>query len=87
MRTGPGALHIPSQEAITIAANYATQAYTVRLSGADIFIDAGAQRDSVTDAALIATWSANWTTTAPVAGVGNITGVLAGYLASYPKGP
>ena len=50
-------------------------------------MDAGAKFDSVTDATLIATWSSNWTTTAPVAGVGNITGVLAGYLAAYPKGP
>ena len=69
-----------------MAANYATQAYTVRLSGADIFVDVGATRDSVTDAALIATWASNWTTTAPVAG-NTITGVLAGYLAVYPKGP
>ena len=70
-----------------MAANYATQGYTVRLSGADIVIVPGATRDSVSDAALIATWSSNWTTTAPVAGVGNVTGVLAGYLTAYPKGP
>ena len=41
----------------------------------------------VTDATLIAAFSTNFTTTAPAAGVGNVTGVLAGYLASYPKGP
>lgn len=70
-----------------MAANYATQAYTVTVSGAPIYICPGATRDSVTDATLIATWASNWTTTAPVAGVGNITGVLAGYLAAYPKGP
>ena len=70
-----------------MAANYATQAFCTKLSGADIFVDAGSKWDSVTDATLIATWSSNFTTTAPVAGVGNITGVLAGYLASYPKGP
>jgi hypothetical protein len=70
-----------------VAANYATQAYTTTLGGAAIFVDAGAKRDSVTDATLIATWASNWTTTAPVAGVGNITGVLAGYLAAYPTGP
>ena len=58
-----------------------------QLAGVPIFIEAGATRDSVTDATTIALWSANWTTTAPVAGVGNITGVLAGYLAVYPKGP
>ena len=53
----------------------------------DIFVEAGAKQDSVTDAATIALWSANFTTTAPVAGVANITGVLAGYLAVYPNGP
>lgn len=70
-----------------MAANYATQAYTTTLGGASIFIDAGAKRDSVTDATLIATWASNWTTTAPVAGVGNVTGILAGYLGVYPAGP
>lgn len=57
------------------------------MASGPIYICPGATRDSVTDATLIATWASNWTTTAPVAGVGNITGVLAGYLASYPKGP
>ena len=52
-----------------------------------MFIDAGAKRDSVTDATLIAQFPTNFTATAPVAGVGNITGVLAGYLAVYPNGP
>lgn len=66
-----------------MAANYATQAFCTDT----VFVDAGAKRDSVTDAALIAKWSSNFTTTAPVAGVGNITGVLAGYLAVYPNGP
>ena len=51
------------------------------------FVDAGARRDSVTDAALIALFPSNFTTTAPAAGVGNVTGVLAGYLAAYPTGP
>jgi hypothetical protein len=69
-----------------MAANYATQAYTTVLGGAPIFVCAGAKKDTVTDATLIATWASNWTATAPVAGVGNITGVLAGYLASYPNG-
>jgi hypothetical protein len=60
----------------------------VRLaSGADVFVDAGARRDTVTDAALIALFPSNFTATAPVAGVGNVTGVMAGYLASYPAGP
>lgn len=70
-----------------MAANYATQAFTAKLGTADIFVDAGARRDSVTDATTIALWASNFTTTAPVAGVGNITGVLAGYLAAYPNGP
>ncbi len=71
-----------------MAANYATQSFTVRLaSGADYFVAQGARRDSVTDAALIALNPGNFTTTAPVAGVGNITGVMAGYLAAYPAGP
>ena len=70
-----------------MAANYATQSYSTVLSGAPVFVLAGEKKDSVTDATLIATWSSNWTTTAPVAGVGNITGILAGYLASYPNGP
>lgn len=70
-----------------MVANYATQAFTTKLAGADVFVDAGATRDSVTDATLIALWASNFTTTAPVAGVGNVTGVLAGYLAAYPKGP
>jgi hypothetical protein len=70
-----------------MVANYATQSYTTVLGGAPIFVLAGEKRDSVTDATLIATWAADWTTTAPAAGVGNITGVLAGYLAAYPNGP
>lgn len=71
-----------------MVANYATAPMTGRTAtGADFFVDAGATRDSVTDAAIIAFWAANFTTTAPVAGVGNVTGVLAQYLAAYPKGP
>jgi hypothetical protein len=70
-----------------MAANYATQAFSTTLAGASIFVEAGAKRDTVTDATLIALWPSNFTATAPVAGVGNITGVLAGYLAVYPNGP
>jgi hypothetical protein len=50
-------------------------------------VEAGARRDTVTDAALIALFPGNFTATAPVAGAGNITGVMAGYLAAYPAGP
>ena len=54
---------------------------------AGYFVEAGARRDSVTDSALIALFASNFTTAAPVAGVGNVTGVMAGYLAAYPAGP
>ena len=70
-----------------MTANYATLGYCTALSGAPVTVVPGQKKDSVTDATLIATWSSNWTTTAPVAGTGNVTGVLAGYLASYPNGP
>lgn len=61
---------------------------TVNSAGvSSYFVEAGARRDSVTDSALIALFASNFTTTAPVAGVGNVTGVMAGYLAAYPTGP
>ncbi len=70
-----------------MVANYATSGFTSQLaSGAAYEIQPGATLDTVTDSAKIALWAANFTATAPVAGVGNITGVLAGYLAAYPKG-
>lgn len=69
-----------------MAANYATQSFTSVLGGASYFVEAGATRDTVTDASAIALWAANFTATPPVAGVGNITGVMAGYLAAYPRG-
>ncbi len=70
-----------------MAANYATAGFTsVLASGAAYSIQPGATLDSVTDAAKIALWAADFTTTAPVAGAGNITGVMAGYLAAYPRG-
>jgi hypothetical protein len=70
-----------------MAANYATSAFTSQLaSGAAYSIQPGATLDTVTDSAKIALWSTNFTATAPVAGVGNVTGVMAGYLAAYPRG-
>ena len=57
------------------------------LGGAPVYVGPGARRDSVTDATLIATFASNFSVTAPVAGVGNVTGVMAGYLAAYPAGP
>ena len=70
---------------VTIVANYATQAFTSVLGGAAYFVEAGAQRDSVTDAAVIALWPANFTTTVPTAA--SVGQALASYLAVYPKGP
>jgi len=71
-----------------MAANYATNAFTVQLaSGAQAFVGVGARRDTVTDAALIAQFPTDFTATVPVAGPGTITGVMAGYLAAYPNGP
>jgi hypothetical protein len=70
-----------------MAANYATQGFTTVLGGAPVFVGPGARRDSVTDATLIAIFASNFSATAPVAGVGNVTGVMAGYLAAYPAGP
>ena len=70
-----------------MAANYATAPMTTVLGGAPVYVGPGSRRDSVTDATLIATWASNFTTTAPVAGVGNVTGVLAQWLAAYPTGP
>jgi hypothetical protein len=70
-----------------MAANYATAPFTTVLGGAPVFVGPGARRDSVTDATLIAIFASNFSATAPVAGVGNVTGVMAGYLAAYPAGP
>jgi hypothetical protein len=69
-----------------MVANYATQSFTSVLGGAAYFVEAGATRDTVTDAAVIALFPSNFTATAPVAGAGNVTGVMAGYLAAYPRG-
>lgn len=71
---------------VPIVANYATQGFTSVIGGAAYSIQPGATLDTITDAAKIALWAADFTATAPVAGVGNITGVMAGYLAAYPRG-
>lgn len=67
-----------------MVANYATQAFTSVLSGAPIFVDAGALRDTVTDAATIALWPANFTATPPTAAA--VGQALFNYLAAYPRG-
>ena len=70
-----------------MANNYATKSFATQLaSGAHYVVHAGARRDTVTDAAIIALWPADFTATAPVAGMGSITGIMAGYLAAYPRG-
>jgi len=68
-----------------MAARYATAAYAYQSAGgASVTIEAGATRDSVTDATEIATWSANWTATAPTAAT--VGTLMAGWLAAYPRG-
>jgi hypothetical protein len=68
-----------------MVANYATVSYMSQTAaGASVCIEAGETRDSVTDATLIATWSANWTTTAPTAASHGAK--RAGWLAAYPRG-
>ena len=68
-----------------MAARYATVGYTYQnASGASVTIEAGATRDSVTDATEIAVWSANWTATAPTAAT--VGPLLFGWLGSYARG-
>ena len=69
---------------VTIAANYATVSYDTVIGGAPLFIEAGVTRDTVTDAAVIATWAANWTATAPTAASHGAK--RAAWLAAYPRG-
>jgi len=67
-----------------MASNYATVAFTATLGGAAIFVEAGALRDTVTDATTIALWPSNFTATAPTpASVGQS---LFNYLTAYPRG-
>jgi hypothetical protein len=69
-----------------MANNYATKGFATTLAGAHIVVHPGALRDTITDATLIALWPSNFTASAPAAGVGGITGIMAGYLAAYPRG-
>lgn len=69
-----------------MVANYATQAFTATLGTAQIFVDAGARRDTITDASTIALWPANFTANPPVAG-GTVSAALFQYLAANPAGP
>ena len=67
-----------------MAANYATVGYMTVVSGAPVCVEAGETRDSVTDAALIATWAANWTATAPTPASHGAKRFA--WLAAYPRG-
>lgn len=67
-----------------MVANYATVSYETIISGAPVHVVAGETRDSVTDAAIIATWAANWTATAPTAASHGAK--QAAWLAAYPRG-
>jgi len=67
-----------------MAANYATVSYMTVISGAPVCVEAGETRDSVTDSALIATWAANWTATAPTAA--SVGQRRLSWLAAYPRG-
>ena len=69
-----------------MTANYALKTETVELAGHPIVIHIGATRDTVTDATTIALHASNWTATAPVASSSGITGIMAGWIAAYPRG-
>ncbi len=69
-----------------MTATYAKVTETVELAGKPITVHNGAKRDTVSDATLIALHASNFSATAPVAGVGGITGVMVGWLAAYPRG-
>ena len=69
-----------------MVANYALKTESVELTGHPITIHAGSTRDSITDATTIALHAANWTATAPVASSSTITGIMAGWIAAYPRG-
>jgi hypothetical protein len=68
-----------------MAARYAISAgsYT-NAAGAVISVLPGETRDSATDAAEIAIWSANWTATVPTAATAGTT--LFNWEAIYPRG-
>jgi hypothetical protein len=67
-----------------MAANYAAVSYVTVIGGSPVCVEAGEVRDSVTDAALIATWAANWTATAPTSASHGAKRLA--WLAAYPRG-
>ena len=69
-----------------MTATYAKKTFTTEVSGKPVTVHNGAKRDTVTDSVVIALFAANFAAAAPVAGVGDITGVMSGWLAAYPRG-
>lgn len=69
-----------------MTATYAKKQMSAELAGKPVVVHNGAKRDTVTDATLVALWPSNFSATAPVAGTGDITGIMAGWLAAYPRG-
>jgi hypothetical protein len=69
---------------MAMASNYATVAFTATLGGAALFVEQGALRDTVTDAAVIALWPSNFTATVPTAAT--VGQNQFNYLAAYPRG-
>jgi hypothetical protein len=67
-----------------MTANYALQSFDAVLSGAPISVQQGAQRDTVTDASVIALWPSNFTATPPARG--SIPNALYDYLQAHPRG-
>ena len=68
-----------------MVARYATAGYTYQnAAGAQVTIEPGETRDSVTDAAEIAVFAANWTATVPTPL--SVGPSLFGWLAVYPRG-
>jgi len=69
-----------------MAARYALQQFTFHnsVTGSEEVVIQGAQRDSVTSQAFLESPASFWSTTPLSASAGQLTGVLAGYLAAYP---
>jgi hypothetical protein len=69
-----------------MAARYALQQFVYHdtVANAEICVVQGAQRDSITGQAFLESPASYWSATPLSAAGGQITGVLAAYLAAYP---
>jgi len=65
---------------------YAKESFHWNNGTTNVFVNKGAKRDSVTSPVAVAE-PAEFIASPPVAGQNGITGILAGYLATYPNGP